>query len=266
MEYFSDPAAVDLWESVYDRHDIGSFSIQERMRLALAWSDGLELAGDSRVLDAGCGAGLLSREMSARGYDVFCLDFSLEMLRKAALVSGADGDKKAALFQGHAERLPFRSSSFDLIVSLGMVSYVRSFEKTLDEFYRVLAPSGVLIFSTLNKMNLVGLMDIPLVLWNRLRQRRRKGGGAGTQDADRDPISKRFYFTPGVLKSLRRRGFASIKYRTIPFRLLTFMGRVIPPRRWNWRFSFLVDKLPPVPGIGPLGGLCLFMARKSTEK
>jgi ubiquinone/menaquinone biosynthesis C-methylase UbiE len=267
QEYFSGRSTVDLWEDIYKRGDIGSFSVQERMRLSLAWSDALGLEKDSRVLDAGCGAGLLSREMSSRGYDVFGVDYSFEMLQKAASVVHAGGGRDVSLVQGNVQSLSFKSSSFDLVVSLGVISYLPSFEKAIAEFFRILKPSGVLIFSTMNKVNLVGLLDIPLFLKNQLKKigagkRGAKKGSADGQSGGEDQTSKRFYFTPWVIKSLRGQGFTDITYRTIPYRPLTFLGRKIPPNKLNLRIVMLVEKLPAFPAIGPLGGLCLFIATK----
>jgi ubiquinone/menaquinone biosynthesis C-methylase UbiE len=262
QNFFSDPDRVDLWENVYDRKDIGSWSVQERMRRALEWAEALDFGKDARFLDAGCGAGRVSQALSSRGHEVFGMDFSFRMLQRAAVAFDQNGNKGVALLQGNVESLPFKSSQFNLIVSLGVVAYLISFEKALEEFSRVLAPEGVLIFSTLNKVNLVGLLDIPVLMRNQWRKLSRKKRSPEGLSSGQDPTTKRFFFTPSVVKSLKQHGFTEIKYETMPFRLLTFMGREIPPVGLNRRITELLEKMPALPVVGPVGGLCLFQAKK----
>lgn len=91
-----------------------------------------------RVLDAGCGAGLSTQPLRAISDSCVGIDPVEQMLHRATSTA-PDADFVTA----HAEQLPFRPASFDLIAAAGSLNYV-----DLGEFFpqarRVLAPSGAL--------------------------------------------------------------------------------------------------------------------------
>lgn len=100
------------------------------------------------VVDVGAGTGHASRALKRRYPDaqVIALDFSLGMLRAAA--------RQQSWFRpfgrvcAAAERLPLADASVDLIVSNGMLQW-SDLDAVLIELRRVLAPRGLLSFTTL---------------------------------------------------------------------------------------------------------------------
>jgi ubiquinone/menaquinone biosynthesis C-methylase UbiE len=262
QDYFSEKKAVEKWEDIYKKDDIRGVSVKRRMKQTLSWFDEMQYARDARILDAGCGAGLLTREVLSRGYAVDAMDYSAGMLEKTRSLCDGDRRQDLRLAQADIEAVPFKDSTFDVVFCLGVVSYVRSIEKSLQEISRILKPDGRLIFTTLNKVSLVGYLDVPLTIKSLFRRvfrkkKKREKSGAGQSSA-----SKRFYFTPSVLNALKRFGFTDVKYITVPYRLLTFGGKEIPPRRLNMKATLLLERIPRFPVIGPLGGHCLFIAKK----
>lgn len=94
-----------------------------------------------RTLDAGCGTGFnlgwLRKQYGGRvtGLDVFCDALSFSRMR---------GERD--LVQGSVAELPFFSHTFDLVISLDVVSHVKgeaSRFRSLAEFFRVLKPGGM---------------------------------------------------------------------------------------------------------------------------
>ena len=74
-----------------------------------------------RVLDLGCGTGILLSFLARQGIDSVGLDFSAAMLQKAALQNAVlhRATKQASRFnlvQGSGEKLPFSPASFDAVV------------------------------------------------------------------------------------------------------------------------------------------------------
>ena len=258
---------MDFWEKVYEKNDIGGQSVFRRMQQTLEWFDGLDLPRDAAILDAGAGVGFLSREILSRGYGVFAMDYSFGMLEKTRNLCDHNGKQDVGLAQADIEAIPFKDSSLDVVISLGVLSYLKTVEKAMREFARVLKPDGTLIFSTLNKINIVGYFDVPAVIRNAAKKifgKKKKAGRMGEPGVSRASSSRRLFFTPGVVKSMKESGFMEVTYETIPFRLLTFGGKTIPPERLNTRIVLLLEKLPSFPVIGPLGGLCVFRAKKKT--
>jgi SAM-dependent methyltransferase len=109
----------------------------------------LSLVGDvsgKRVLDLGCGEGRFSRLLAARGADAVGLDPVREM------VGAAQGrDRQAGgHVQGVGERLPFRASAFDLVVSYLSLIDITDFGPAIREAARVLRPGGFFLVANLS--------------------------------------------------------------------------------------------------------------------
>lgn len=89
-----------------------------------------------RILDAGCGIGMLGRLYPELG--LVGLDASMPLLRRAT--SGY-----RLLIEGSAEALPFADATFDVVVALNMLHHVIRPTAAVREFARVLRPGGTLV-------------------------------------------------------------------------------------------------------------------------
>lgn len=107
----------------------------------------LALAGDvagRRILDAGCGSGVLSAALRGRGADVTGVDASAGML---ALARRRLGDDVALHVADLSDPLPFADGAFDDVVAALVLHYLEDWGPTLAELWRVLRPGGRLIAS-----------------------------------------------------------------------------------------------------------------------
>jgi ubiquinone/menaquinone biosynthesis C-methylase UbiE len=113
-----------------------------------AWDRILDLVLPGRsglvTLDAGCGTGFLSFELAARGHDVTGVDFAPAMLAEARRKAGARG-VSVRFEEADAERLPFASGSFDLVISRHVLWTLPHPEAAIDEWIRVLRRGGRLV-------------------------------------------------------------------------------------------------------------------------
>ncbi len=101
---------------------------------------------NKRILDAGCGPGIVSKILRERGALVTSVDYSPAMVDVAKKVLGETGDIKCMdLNLG----LPnFDDKAFDIIYCSLTIHYIDDLEFLFKEFCRVLRKGGVLIFST----------------------------------------------------------------------------------------------------------------------
>ncbi|QWT45899.1 bifunctional 2-polyprenyl-6-hydroxyphenol methylase/3-demethylubiquinol 3-O-methyltransferase UbiG [Azospira inquinata] len=119
--------------------------------LRLDWIDrSVSLAG-KRVLDVGCGGGLLSEGMAALGADVTGIDLSEKALGVAKLhllESGRQVDYQKTAVESLADAQP---NSFDVVTCLEMLEHVPTPASVIKACSSLLKPGGEAFFSTLNR-------------------------------------------------------------------------------------------------------------------
>lgn len=98
---------------------------------------------DKTVLDLCCGQGTLTAMLSEAGASVTGLDFSEEMLERAAANA-----PEAELRQGDAGALPFDDGSFDHVTCNFGIMHLPDQQKALSEVRRVLRPGGSFLMAT----------------------------------------------------------------------------------------------------------------------
>lgn len=98
-----------------------------------------------KILDLGCGDGVLSCLLGKLGADVFGIDYSFEALRFGKKYTNRYGIK---LQRGSAYDLPFKDSSFDIVVSSDVIEHVENYRQFLIEMNRVTKGNGTVVIST----------------------------------------------------------------------------------------------------------------------
>jgi len=106
----------------------------------------LDIAPGERILDVGCGSGVVTREIARRvgnrGLAVG-VDPSPALLAVAREVAKESGVGDCVEFhEGNALRLPFPDRSFDAVVCVTVLSHVPRGEAAIPELVRVLRPGG----------------------------------------------------------------------------------------------------------------------------
>jgi SAM-dependent methyltransferase len=105
-----------------------------------------EQAGGRRVLEIGCGSGQGFGLVSARARSLVGGDHSLALLRAAR----AHYRHRVPLVRLSAEQLPFRATSFDLVLFFEASYYVPNMDLAFDEIGRILSPGGAVWFVNAN--------------------------------------------------------------------------------------------------------------------
>jgi ubiquinone/menaquinone biosynthesis C-methylase UbiE len=105
----------------------------------------LPLAGHERIIDVGCGTGvLLERLAEAHPTGLLAGVEPVKAMRDRAR---SRLPPELELREGWVEALPYPDSEFDVVVSCNMFHYVRQPEQALAEMRRVLRPNGRLVLT-----------------------------------------------------------------------------------------------------------------------
>jgi SAM-dependent methyltransferase len=98
----------------------------------------------ARVLDYGCGRGLVTAGLARRGYDVTAIDLSVEAVRQARELVVREG-LEAEIHVMNAESLEFDDAGFDLVCGRAILHHL-DLETAYAEIARVLKPDGRAVF------------------------------------------------------------------------------------------------------------------------
>lgn len=100
-----------------------------------------------RVLEIGCGTGLVLERLTPHAGSVVGVDLSpgmLELARRRAL----------EVYEGSATALPFPDASFDVVCSFKVLAHVPDVRAALSEAARVLRPGGIAVLEFYNRRSL----------------------------------------------------------------------------------------------------------------
>lgn len=104
-----------------------------------------------RLLDIGCGGGLLSEPMSRLGFDVLGVDASERNVATAA-AHAAEQQVRVAYRAATAEQLLAEGAGlFDVILNMEVIEHVADPQAYLQTCARLLAPGGLMVVATLNR-------------------------------------------------------------------------------------------------------------------
>jgi len=100
-----------------------------------------------RVLEVGCGTGLVLEPLSRMASKAVGIDISPGMLARAK-------ERGLEVHEACATALPFPDASFDCVVSFKVLAHVEAIQAALAECSRVLAPGGHLVLEFYNRHSL----------------------------------------------------------------------------------------------------------------
>lgn len=123
-------------------YDRSAFMYENRYK-SIQWSKYvtmMDATPTGRILDLGCGTGLLSEFLRKKIYGV---DISFQMLKKA--------QSKEIVVQADMDFLPFHDSVFDAVLSFTSLQNLPSTDRVFKEVRRVLKKGCPFIFTVLNK-------------------------------------------------------------------------------------------------------------------
>ena len=120
--------------------------------LRLDWIESHVRVAAKRVLDVGCGGGILSDAMARRGADVLGIDLAAKPLKVAQLHAIEAGTPSVAYREVAAETLAQECpAQFDVLTCMEMLEHVPDPSAIVAACAALVKPGGWLFFSTLNR-------------------------------------------------------------------------------------------------------------------
>ena len=149
-----DPSEVARFDAVASRwwDPEGEFGALHRINpLRADYVAGKTDLRDARLLDVGCGGGLLAEAMATAGASVTGIDMSARAIQVARLhrheskleIDYRETTAEALAAEGEAE--------FDVVTCMEMLEHVPAPESVVDAIARMVRPGGDVFFSTINR-------------------------------------------------------------------------------------------------------------------
>jgi 2-polyprenyl-6-hydroxyphenyl methylase/3-demethylubiquinone-9 3-methyltransferase len=129
--------------------------------LRLAWMDGLASFQGKRVLDIGCGGGILTDSIARAGADAVGIDLSSKALKVAQLHALESGTPRVQYREISAEDMAAeQAGSFDVVTCMEMLEHVPDPSSVVRACSTLVKPGGWVFFSTIHRSAKSFLMAI----------------------------------------------------------------------------------------------------------
>jgi ubiquinone/menaquinone biosynthesis C-methylase UbiE len=226
-DYFESTAAY--WKTVYSDDTLLPTIYRDRHNTALGWIQDLDLRPNARILEVGCGAGLLTVALARNGYGVVALDPTMAMLQMTRSGAADQGVRdRIQLHSADVHALPFQAHAFDLVIAIGVIPWLHSERLALQEMHRVLKPCGYLLVTADNNARLNRILDprtSPLSAPLRLAAKRLlRLCGLWSPKSGFQPKRHHPYEVNRVIGDC---GFETVKSCTVGFGPFTFLGHAL---------------------------------------
>lgn len=221
VNYFQDQAKKGIWGGLYDKSNPASYPFILRVEKCISLLDDVD---GKRILDLGCGTGILLPHVIENGGEYIGLDISDNMLEKLKDSYLKDPDKNVEIILGDIQdvELPI---NIDYAVGLGFIEYFPIPEKIADKIYSSLNRDGCLILSF---PNFNSLDYFVLRLFTPLRYLARKLTGKQTVQPPR-----KLWNSSSAIKLFEDSGFKKIKVINYHINVLPYPFPRIAPRLVN---------------------------------
>jgi ubiquinone/menaquinone biosynthesis C-methylase UbiE len=260
-------AISSQWDELYQSRSLNAIVFQQRSSVALEWIDQLSLTQGSRMLDIGCGPGWTSVALADRGYRVSSIDSAqamIETTRGNAIAAG--NDELINVSVGDAHRIAFADETFSVVMALGVLSYLDSPKRAIDEMGRVTRPGGYVLLTSANPFSLPVFFDPRRnFLLQPLRSRvRDQLTATGLWHLKTPLVTPKRYSANRVDRLLEGAGFQKRRGGTFGFGPFTIWNRHILSedrgKRLHSRLQTLADRNTPV--IRSAGRFYIVLAQK----
>jgi ubiquinone/menaquinone biosynthesis C-methylase UbiE len=135
------------YASWYAARSPGGFALRVRRQKAMELLSGAR----GRILDVGCGPGVMTHELLDRGWEFWGADASPNMIAECHKMF--ENRSRAHFTVADAAHLPYATGFFDAVVSMGVIDRLSSPEAAVQEMARVVRKNGTLILAFANLLS-----------------------------------------------------------------------------------------------------------------
>ncbi|HOL50165.1 MAG TPA: class I SAM-dependent methyltransferase, partial [bacterium] len=175
-------SVADIYDSVFKKY-VRDHYLEKRLKYIKR-----NFGNRKKILDVGCGTGLLAMHLLQAGFDVYGVDVSPEMVKIA------QKRLPGRIVCASVENIPFPDNSFDGVICIATLHHlsVTGFALAIKEMVRVLRIGGRLLIWDHNRIN-------PYWLWLMKKV---------PQDTGRE----RIFSAKNIMRQMKNTGLTMIKY------------------------------------------------------
>ena len=156
LQHFDTLATDGRWSGLYDDHGdaVTNYSFIVRRRRVEELLEPV-IRADSRVLDIGCGTGVMAPFVLEAGAHYYGVDLSESMIAEARRRTGdvrASHGGSVEFSVGDVEDIRVPDAHFDVVMALGLLEYLHDVNPAIDELMRTTKPGGTIIVSVPNTL------------------------------------------------------------------------------------------------------------------
>ena len=132
-----------FWADDYDQ-DLVDWGYAYPSQLKKVMSQDIKVKKDSKILDAGCGTGLVAQVLSDMNFkNIVGLDYSIDMLK----IAKNKKIYKRLIQESLNKKTSLRSNQFDIVLCTGVLTSGHVGAKAINELIRITKNKGYLILS-----------------------------------------------------------------------------------------------------------------------
>jgi ubiquinone/menaquinone biosynthesis C-methylase UbiE len=262
-EHFN--AESSFWREIYRKNDLRAHILRQRQAIALNYIDGLSFPKTARVLEIGCGAGVMTVSLARRGFTVNAVDHAIGMIeqtRRFAKQSGFENQIYTTIEDAH--EFTFNDNTFDLVIAVGVIHWLHNLRKALVEITRVLKPEGIAVLSVDTRWG--SRLDFPMLLRGILKSQLRKVGFLNPLQLQN--TSPTFYSAKQFNQYLYEVNLMRIKNTTMGFLPITLFNRQIVSDKNGFKIHYKLQKFADCgyPVLRSWGAIYIVLTRNIKER
>lgn len=132
---------ADTYLQSYNENSPKGYSLSLRKKRVLELIDG----SGGKVLDVGCGPGVMVKELVERGYEFWGIDTSPKMIEQCHANFSHKNSVRFSI--GDTTDLKFPDGFFDLVICTGVIDRIEKYELAIKEMMRIIKKDGTVIIA-----------------------------------------------------------------------------------------------------------------------